>query len=71
MIIAYKWKLKQNACLNKGFILDNFPKTYEQCKDLFMNNDELNQDVMPDKLCILSGADADLNARIKKLQAEK
>jgi len=27
IILAYKWKLKQNACLNRGFILDNFPKS--------------------------------------------
>lgn len=26
---------------------------------------------MPNLLCILTGADADLNLRIKKLQAEK
>eukprot|EP00801_Mesodinium_rubrum_P001134 Mrub_01134.p1 GENE.Mrub_01134~~Mrub_01134.p1 ORF type:complete len:663 (+),score=138.18 Mrub_01134:340-2328(+) len=82
LMIAYKWKLKQNACLNKGFILDNFPKTYEQCKELFMDKKktdsdedntiyELNSGIMPNKLCILSGSDADLNARIKKLQAEK
>lgn len=84
LIIAYKWKLKQNACLNKGFILDNFPKTYEQCKELFMDKtkvesdeeedkytQEINQTIMPNLLCILTGADADLNLRIKKLQAEK
>jgi len=27
VVLAYKWKLSQNSCLNRGFILDNFPKS--------------------------------------------
>jgi adenylate kinase len=84
IILAYRWKLRQNACLNRGFILDNFPKSYEQCKELFMekkkvesdDDDEkyiydLNTVLMPNKLCILKGADQDLINRTKKLQSEK
>jgi len=27
MAEAYRWKLRQNACKNRGFVLDNFPKS--------------------------------------------
>lgn len=27
MATAYRWKLRQNACKNRGFVLDNFPKS--------------------------------------------
>lgn len=49
VIIAYRWKLKQNACLNRGFILDNFPKTYEQCKELFMDKQKVESEEDEDK----------------------
>ena len=31
----YKQKLKSMPCQNQGFVLDGFPKTYEQAKQLF------------------------------------
>lgn len=30
-----KDKLKSKPCTNQGFVLDGFPKTYEQAKELF------------------------------------
>mmetsp|Transcript_63243 Transcript_63243/g.136897 ORF Transcript_63243/g.136897 Transcript_63243/m.136897 type:complete len:198 (+) Transcript_63243:1174-1767(+) len=84
LILAYKWKLQQNACFNRGFILDNFPKTYKQCQDLFMkkkkpaNEDdeekvemELDTELMPEKLVILSGNESNILKRTKQLQNEK
>lgn len=31
----YKQKLKSKLCQNQGFVLDGFPKTHEQAKQLF------------------------------------
>lgn len=28
-------KLRTKPCMNQGFVLDGFPKTYEQAKQLF------------------------------------
>lgn len=30
-----KDKLMSNPCKNQGFVLDGFPKTYEQARELF------------------------------------
>lgn len=42
--MAQKWKLQKNACQNRGFILDNFPKTYQECQELFMIKKKINTD---------------------------
>ena len=34
-------KLKSKLCRNQGFVLDSFPKTYEQAKDLFYGETEM------------------------------
>lgn len=33
---CYKWRLTQNDCLNRGYILDGFPRRYEDAKEIFM-----------------------------------
>ena len=33
---AIRWRLSQNDCLNRGFILDNFPSFSEELKYIFM-----------------------------------
>jgi len=33
---AFRWKLSQNVCKNKGWILDDFPDSYEGTTALFM-----------------------------------
>ena len=33
---CYKWRLNQNDCLNRGYILDGYPKKYEDAVQLFM-----------------------------------
>lgn len=40
MSLAFKWKLRQNACKNRGFVLDNFPKSYEEAASLFQDSKE-------------------------------
>lgn len=35
IIEFYKEKLRSMPCQNQGFVLDGFPKTYEQAKILF------------------------------------
>lgn len=34
---AFRWKLTQNICLNHGWILDDFPDTFEGAEALFSN----------------------------------
>lgn len=33
---CYKWRLTQNDCLNRGYILDGFPRRYEDAREIFM-----------------------------------
>lgn len=37
LVKLYKRRLMKNDCQNRGYILDNFPRTYEQAKALFMS----------------------------------
>lgn len=32
---AYKWRLSQNDCRNRGYVLDGFPKDYKMAQTLF------------------------------------
>lgn len=32
---CYKWRLTQNDCLNRGYILDGYPRRYEDAKEVF------------------------------------
>jgi len=72
--------LNQNDCKNRGFILDNYPKTYNQCKMLFMEeiedkneNDEvkivnkLNKKLVPQTIAILNASNNEILYRIEGL----
>lgn len=37
LIKAYKWRLTQNDCQNRGYILDGFPKDYQNAISVFMS----------------------------------
>ncbi|XP_073348543.1 adenylate kinase 7-like [Pagrus major] len=39
-------KLNSKPCRNQGFVLDGFPKTYEQAKLIFSDEDTENQEMM-------------------------
>ena len=36
LIKCFKWRLLQNDCLNRGYILDGFPRSYKNARHLFM-----------------------------------
>ncbi|KFW09659.1 Adenylate kinase 7, partial [Eurypyga helias] len=44
-----KDKLKSMPCRNQGYVLDGFPETYEQAKDLF-NSENEDEEKMKDKI---------------------
>lgn len=53
-IKAFKWALKQNACRNRGYVLEGFPKSYEDAWSLFkdfpkLKDEEEPADEEPDK----------------------
>ena len=37
---CYVWRLSQNDCINRGYILDSFPKTFDNAKTIFMSTPE-------------------------------
>lgn len=43
-----KWRLSQNDCLNRGYILDGYPKKYQDAKELFMDFPDLPEGEEPD-----------------------
>lgn len=54
LVKIIKAKLRTSECLSKGYILDGFPKKYQDCVDLFMENETLNKDITPDSVIIIS-----------------
>ena len=32
---AVRWRLNQNDCQNRGYVLDGYPKIYEHAKNIF------------------------------------
>ncbi|XP_008285255.1 adenylate kinase 7 [Stegastes partitus] len=75
-----KDKLMSNPCRNQGFVLDDFPKTYEQAKELFDSetltleqHDETSpissysRKIMPEFLLCLDASDSFLTDRVINL----
>ncbi|XP_060918781.1 adenylate kinase 7 [Labrus mixtus] len=72
-----KLKLMSNPCKNQGFILDGFPKTYEQAKELFSDEDESegdtsmtsghNRRITPEFVLVLDASDSFLQDRVMNL----
>jgi len=75
----YKDKLHSMPCQNQGFILDGFPKTYEQAKELFAadkddddnddneNSPKFDQNTMPEVVISLDAPDDFLKNRVMNL----
>uniref|UniRef100_A0A8C9AJT7 Adenylate kinase 7 n=1 Tax=Prolemur simus TaxID=1328070 RepID=A0A8C9AJT7_PROSS len=74
-----KEKLKSMPCRNQGYILDGFPKTYDQAKDLFSQEDEEEEEeargkvspydklIIPEFVCALDASDEFLKERVINL----
>ncbi|XP_016015363.2 adenylate kinase 7 [Rousettus aegyptiacus] len=74
-----KEKLKSMPCRNQGYILDGFPKTYDQAKDLFNQEDEEEEEevrgkmfpfdkvIIPEFVCALDASDEFLKDRVMNL----
>ncbi|KAF6128636.1 adenylate kinase 7 [Phyllostomus discolor] len=71
-------KLKSMPCRNQGYVLDGFPKTYEQAKDLFSQEEEEEEEtrgkmfpfdklIMPEFVCALDAPDDFLKLRVMNL----
>ncbi|KAM5339532.1 adenylate kinase 7 [Glossophaga mutica] len=71
-------KLRSMPCRNQGYILDGFPKTYDQAKDLFSQDDEEEEEIrgkispfdkliMPEFVCALDASDEFLKFRVMNL----
>ncbi|XP_071503445.1 adenylate kinase 7-like [Diadema antillarum] len=78
IIQFYRDKLHSMPCQNQGFILDGFPKTIEQAKELFAVDEEEEQEdngkmpvydrsTMPEFVISLEGTDEFLKQRIMNL----
>ncbi|XP_046935863.1 adenylate kinase 7, partial [Lynx rufus] len=74
-----KEKLKSMPCRNQGYILDGFPETYDQAKDLFNQEDEEEEEevrgkmlpfdklIIPEFVCALDASDEFLKERVMNL----
>ncbi|KAM5241083.1 adenylate kinase 7 isoform 4-T4 [Hipposideros larvatus] len=72
-------KLKSMPCRNQGYILDGFPKTYDQAKDLFNQEDKEEEEevrgkmlpfdklTIPEFVCALDASDEFLKERVINL----
>ncbi|XP_028250511.1 adenylate kinase 7 [Parambassis ranga] len=66
-----KNKLKSNPCRNQGFVLDDFPESYEQAKELFgdeehdgaSHNSSYNMSLNPEFVLCLDASDSFLTER--------
>ena len=45
-----KSKLNTSDCASKGYILDNYPKNYKDCIDLYKEGDKIRTDLLPDSV---------------------
>uniref|UniRef100_A0A4W4HDY5 Nucleoside-diphosphate kinase n=1 Tax=Electrophorus electricus TaxID=8005 RepID=A0A4W4HDY5_ELEEL len=77
IIQIMKDKLESKPCVNQGFVLDGFPQTYEQAKELFTDDDEPedarmeipphNIKIIPEFVFALDATDAFLTERVLNL----
>ena len=82
---AVRWRLSQNDCLNRGYILDGYPKKYEDAVQLFMGLPPTEEDqepdenqqkiviqkLVPNKLIVLEMSDESIISRLQNLPEEQ
>ena len=63
-----RWKLNSNICRNRGYILDGWPKKYDDAKRLFTLEDEsLDTDICPGSIIHLKATNEFLTIRAKSM----
>ncbi|KAL4656275.1 adenylate kinase 7 isoform X2 [Arapaima gigas] len=78
VIQIMKDKLQSQPCKNQGFVLDGFPKTYDQAKELFAAEEDeveeiqsriptFNKKIIPEFVFSLEASDAFLTDRVMNL----
>ncbi|XP_002738748.1 adenylate kinase 7-like [Saccoglossus kowalevskii] len=78
IIQFFREKLHSMPCQNQGFILDGYPKTYEQAKELFATDEEeeepegskvpaYDKNIMPEVVISLNAPDEFLKIRVMNL----
>uniref|UniRef100_A0A3Q4BSN9 Uncharacterized protein n=1 Tax=Mola mola TaxID=94237 RepID=A0A3Q4BSN9_MOLML len=78
LVKVVKDKLMSNPCKNQGFVLDSFPKTYEQARQLFSAEEHESEDaispvssynrmIMPEFVFCLDASDVFLKDRVMNL----
>jgi len=82
---AFKYRLEKNDCFNRGFVLDGFPRTYDQAKGVFLTlalvkeDEEVDPDnppmmidsrKVPEFVVKLEASEQFLKDRVKKLPEE-
>ncbi|XP_049625880.1 adenylate kinase 7-like [Suncus etruscus] len=72
-------KLKSMPCKNQGYVLDGYPKTYDQARELFNQEDEEEEEesrsrmmpydkvIIPEFVCLLDASDEFLKDRVINL----
>ncbi|KAJ8289022.1 hypothetical protein COCON_G00016810 [Conger conger] len=78
LIRVMREKLNSTPCRNQGFVLDGFPKTYDQAKELFSADEDepedtgskvppFNKKIIPEHILSLNATDEFLKTRVLNL----
>lgn len=66
LVKVYKWRLSQPDCQNKGYVLDGWPKTFEQAEQLFTSEGKV-EPFLPNSGFFLESTEEEVKERLKKL----
>ena len=47
-------RIQSSDCVGKGYILDNYPKKYQECVDMFIKDEEVLHDILPESVVVIS-----------------